>query len=134
MNISAKFGPNQFSGKFTDADDGCKMMTKAHMATRWAKNEFTVSISNWKFSREKHKVNIDKYSSTVHKQLLNSNLNYALSILFTEPEINNNLPQNTFCEHLNDTLELYCISGFFRGYLIFALLSIVIDQRKKEPA
>jgi hypothetical protein len=40
MNISAKFGPNLFRGfredenmKFTDdADDGRKVMTKAHMA------------------------------------------------------------------------------------------------------
>jgi hypothetical protein len=45
MNISAKFGPNLFSGfreedenmKFTDdADDGRKVMTKAHMAL-WAR-------------------------------------------------------------------------------------------------
>jgi hypothetical protein len=38
MNISAKFGPNRFSGfreedeKFTDADDGCKVMTKGHVS------------------------------------------------------------------------------------------------------
>ena len=47
MNISAKFGPNQFSGfkeeeesmKFTDADDdddGRKVMTKTHM-TLWVR-------------------------------------------------------------------------------------------------
>jgi hypothetical protein len=29
---------------------------------------------------------------------------------------------------------IYCISGFFRGYLIFALFTIVINQRKIEPA
>jgi len=28
----------------------------------------------------------------------------------------------------------YHTSGFFRGYLIFALFAIVIDQRKKESA
>ena len=45
MNISAKFGPNQFSGfkeeeesmKSLDADDdGRKVMTKAHM-TLWVR-------------------------------------------------------------------------------------------------
>jgi hypothetical protein len=46
MNISAKFGPNLFSSfreedenmKFTygDDDDGCKVMTKAHLAL-WAR-------------------------------------------------------------------------------------------------
>ena len=57
MNISAKFGPNLFSSfreedknmKFTygDDDDGCKVMTKAHLAlwARWAKKEFFQMIS-----------------------------------------------------------------------------------------
>ncbi len=44
MNISAKFGPNQFSGfkeeeesmKSLDDDDGRKVMTKAHM-TLWVR-------------------------------------------------------------------------------------------------
>ena len=50
MNISAKFGPNLFSGFIeeddnmksldaddnTDDDDGCKVMTKAHMDL-WAR-------------------------------------------------------------------------------------------------
>jgi len=35
---------------------------------------------------------------------------------------------------LNDVLVIYRISGFFRGYQIFALFTIVIDQRKKGPA